>query len=103
MTTAMIMAMMTGCGSSDHCKDTQASTGSETSADSSAAESDYTIGISQFAEHGSPDNCREGFPGRFKSCWDRRRCQSDGRIPEFTGRYRNGSTIADNFVSKMWI
>ena len=61
MTTAMIMAMMTGCGSSDTAKDTQASTGSETSADSSAAESDYTIGISQFAEHGSLDNCREGF------------------------------------------
>ena len=59
MTTAMIMAMMTGCGSSDTAKDTQASTGSETSADSSAAESDYTIGISQFAEHGSLDNCRE--------------------------------------------
>ena len=47
MTTAMIMAMMTGCGSSDTAKDTQASTGSETSADSSAAESDYTIGISR--------------------------------------------------------
>ena len=28
MTTAMIMAMMTGCGSSDTAKDTQASTGS---------------------------------------------------------------------------
>ena len=61
MTTAMIMAMMTGCGSSDTAKDTQASTRSETSADSSAAESDYTIGISQFAEHGSLDNCRKGF------------------------------------------
>ena len=64
MTTAMIMAMMTGCGSSDTAKDTQASTGSETSADSSAAdtaEDNYTIGISQFAEHGSLDNCREGF------------------------------------------
>ena len=35
MTTAMIMAMMTGCGSSDTAKDTQASTGNETSADSS--------------------------------------------------------------------
>ena len=64
MTTAMIMAMMTGCGSSDTAKDTQASTGSETSADSSAAdtaEDNYIIGISQFAEHGSLDNCREGF------------------------------------------
>ena len=68
MTTAMIMAMMTGCGSSDTAKDTQASTRSETSADSSAAESDYTIGISQFAEHSSLDNCREeGFLEGLKS------------------------------------
>lgn len=28
---------------------------------SSAEEASYTIGISQFAEHGSLDNCREGF------------------------------------------
>ena len=26
-----------------------------------AAEEEYTIGIEQFAEHGSLDNCREGF------------------------------------------
>lgn len=26
-----------------------------------AQEENYTIGISQFAEHGSLDNCREGF------------------------------------------
>ena len=92
MTTAMIMAMMTGCGSSDTAKDTQASTGSETSADSSAAdtaEDNYTIGISQFAEHGSLDNCREGFLEGLKECRNRRRCQSDSRIPELTGRYRN--------------
>ena len=89
MTTAMIMAMMTGCGSSDTAKDTQASTRSETSADSSAAESDYTIGISQFAEHGSLDNCREGFLEGLKSAGIESRCQSDSRIPEFTGRYRN--------------
>ena len=25
------------------------------------AEEEYTIGIEQFAEHGSLDNCREGF------------------------------------------
>ena len=98
MTTAMIMAMMTGCGSSDTAKDTQASTRSETSADSSAAESDYTIGISQFAEHGSLDNCREGFLEGLKSAG----------IEEgvnLTVEYQNSqadtaSTIADNFVSK---
>ena len=40
------------------------STGSSNASDASASSSDeksYTIGISQFAEHGSLDNCREGF------------------------------------------
>lgn len=39
----MVMTMLAGCGSSE-----------------GSGES-YTIGISQFAEHGSLDNCREGF------------------------------------------
>lgn len=41
----MVMTMLTGCGGSDG--------GTE--------DAIYTIGISQFAEHGSLDNCREGF------------------------------------------
>ena len=41
--------MMTGCGGNN-----AAETGGE------AAET-YTIGINQFADHGSLDNCREGF------------------------------------------
>ena len=47
---SMVVAMMTGCGGSK-----------ETSNSSNSAEKTYTIGISQFAEHGSLDNCREGF------------------------------------------
>ena len=47
---SMVVAMMTGCGASK-----------ETSDSSNSAEKTYTIGISQFAEHGSLDNCREGF------------------------------------------
>ena len=45
-------AMMTGCGT----KESKNTSGSTTSSDQS-----YTIGIGQFAEHGSLDNCREGF------------------------------------------
>lgn len=52
LTVAMVAAMATGCGSSG--------SSSESSSKDSAKES-YTIGISQFAEHGSLDNCREGF------------------------------------------
>lgn len=46
LTTAMTMAVMAGCGGSSDQEN-----GKET----------YAIGISQFAEHGSLDNCREGF------------------------------------------
>ena len=46
----MITAGLAGCGGN---------TGS--SSGSSEGEEMYTIGISQFAEHGSLDNCREGF------------------------------------------
>ena len=47
---AMITAGLAGCGGN---------TGSSQS--SSEGEKMYTIGISQFAEHGSLDTCREGF------------------------------------------
>ena len=47
LTAAMVTAMAAGCGkSSDSGSDKKES---------------YTIGIEQFAEHGSLDNCREGF------------------------------------------
>ena len=46
---SMVVAMMTGCGASK-----------ETSDSANSDEKTYTIGISQFAEHGSLDNCREG-------------------------------------------
>ena len=48
LTMAMAAAMMAGCGSKSDSK-------------TADGEKSYTIGISQFAEHGSLDNCREGF------------------------------------------
>ena len=48
LTVAMAAAMVTGCGSNS-------------SDGNSSEKGSYTIGISQFAEHGSLDNCREGF------------------------------------------
>lgn len=47
LTMAMVVTMTTGCGSKEES--------------SSESKETYTIGISQFAEHGSLDNCREGF------------------------------------------
>ena len=47
LTAAMVTAMAAGCGKSSDC--------------GSDKKESYTIGIEQFAEHGSLDNCREGF------------------------------------------
>ncbi len=47
LTAAMVTAMASGCGSS-----------SDSGSDKKES---YTIGIEQFAEHDSLDNCREGF------------------------------------------
>ena len=46
VTVVMMAAVLTGCGKGK---------------DNSSTEAGYSIGISQFAEHGSLDNCREGF------------------------------------------
>ena len=50
MTAAMVMAMAAGCGSKE-----SSSLGGDNK------DASYKIGIQQFAEHGSLDNCREGF------------------------------------------
>lgn len=47
LTMTMVTAIMAGCGKSSEEKN--------------AEKENYTLGISQFAEHGSLDNCREGF------------------------------------------
>ena len=83
--TCLTAAMLTGCGSSsaadsgaaetaaaeetaeateDTAEDADAAESTDAEADTEAAatvEGSYTIGINQFAEHGSLDNCREGF------------------------------------------
>ncbi len=51
LSAALILTAFTACGNDA----APGSSGAEDSANS------YTIGISQFAEHGSLDNCREGF------------------------------------------
>lgn len=48
LTTVLASALVVGCAK-------------DKASDSSGDKESYTIGISQFAEHGSLDNCREGF------------------------------------------
>ena len=65
-------ASLFGCGSKETASDAGKEENSEVSADAEdeenaeageeeGAEVTYKIGISQFAEHGSLDNCRQGF------------------------------------------
>ena len=51
MITAALLTAFAGCGAETSASGSENSSGGE----------NYTIGISQFAEHGSLDNCREGF------------------------------------------
>ena len=51
MITAALLTAFAGCGAATSASGSENSSGGES----------YTIGISQFAEHGSLDNCREGF------------------------------------------
>ena len=56
--TATTAADTTAAPSSEAASSEEASSEAENTAD---ADGSYTIGIGQFAEHGSLDNCREGF------------------------------------------
>ena len=74
---AMTVTALAGCSSkpadpttaaTEAVTTTAADSAADTTADTTAAEGaatedgkSYTIGIGQFAEHGSLDNCREGF------------------------------------------
>ena len=57
--TAMTISVLSGCSGSPDSSQTPASTAAE--AASADNEISYTVGIGQFAAHGSLDNCREGF------------------------------------------
>ena len=72
LTAAMSASLLAGCGSSS--QSSSSAPAEKTTADSSSsskenadaapeegADASYTIGIGQFAAHGSLDNCREGF------------------------------------------
>lgn len=83
----MTMTMMTGCGDAGNGKE-------------NVGDTEYSIGISQFAEHGSLDNCREGFL---------KGLEAEGFVEgeNLTVYYENAQAdtgiagqIADNFVSK---
>lgn len=93
LTVVCTMGMVAGCGGNTSDNGTAGTQAAEASGDS------YKIGISQFAEHGSLDNCREGFLEGLKEAGI-----EEGK--NLTVEYQNAqtdtgtaSTIADSFVS----
>lgn len=103
LSTAMILGL-TACGGTI-VKDTETSQTTETSeaAETDAAATDgktYTIGISQFAEHGSLDNCREGF---LAGLAEEGIVEGENLTVLFDNAQADtatASTISDNYVSK---
>lgn len=94
MAIAMMMAM-TACGSTGSTGAEEASAQAEASAEGS-----YTIGISQFAEHGSLDNCREGF---LAGLAEEGIVEGENLTILFDNAQADmgtASTIADNYVSQ---
>lgn len=94
MAIAMTMAM-TACGSTGSTGAEEASAQAEASAEGS-----YTIGISQFAEHGSLDNCREGF---LAGLAEEGIVEGENLTILFDNAQADmgtASTIADNYVSQ---
>ena len=94
LSSALVITALAGCGGG--------SNDAGSAADVSNAGGDaYTIGISQFAEHGSLDNCREGFIAGLKEAGI---SEEDGNLNVL---YQNAQTdtgtagtIADSFVSQ---
>ena len=79
--TAMAAGVLTGCGSSKK-------------------EDTYIIGISQFAEHGSLDNCREGFLAGLAENGFVEGKNLTVIVDNAQADMGTASTIADNYVSQ---
>ena len=96
LTAACMVCLLAGCGAGTSGNETAGTQAGEAQA---ASGESYKIGISQFAEHGSLDNCREGFLEGLKQAGI-----EEGK--NLTVDYQNAqtdtgtaSTIADSFVS----
>lgn len=85
----LMVGMMTGCAATER-----------TVTESKAETATYTIGISQFAEHGSLDNCREGFLEGLKEEGIEEGKNLTVKVNNAATDMGTASQIAQNFVSE---
>lgn len=90
LSAALILTAFTACGNDT----SSGSSGTEGGADS------YTIGISQFAEHGSLDNCREGFLAGLAEAGIKENENLKVHYQNSQTDTGTARTIADSFVSR---
>lgn len=94
MLSAAMVLGLTACGGTAQTQETTAE------AQNSSAEGNYVIGISQFAEHGSLDNCREGFLAGLAEEGIVEGTNLTVMFDNAQADTGTASTISDNFVSK---
>lgn len=100
--TTLIMTMATGCAGKNNASSTEQTKNSQENVQETQKENSdsYTIGIGQFAQHGSLDNCREGFIKGLKEAGI-----EEGKNLTLIYDNANADTgtaaqITDNYVSK---
>ncbi len=90
MSVVMTATLLAGCGSKAN---------DNTSKNGTTGETTYTVGISQFAEHGSLDNCREGFLAGLAEAGIKEGENLKVEYQNAQADTGTASTIADSFVS----
>ncbi len=99
--TTLMMSMITGCAGNKVSSTKQTKNSEETVQENQKADaSSFTIGIGQFAQHGSLDNCRDGFIEGLKEAGI-----EEGKNLTIIYDNANADTgtaaqITDNYVSK---
>lgn len=105
--TVLTAALLSGCSgntktTSAETQSTETSAAAESAEDAGTAEGSYTIGITQIAEHGSLDNCREGF---LEGLAEEGFIEGENLTVDYQNAQNdtsNASIIAQNFVSKKY-
>ena len=92
----MTAAFLAGCGS----KPAETGNSTETAGTDTASGDAYTIGISQFAEHGSLDNCKEGFLQGLAEAGIKEGENLTVVFENAQADTGTAATISDSFVSK---